>query len=75
MKGFLLLRWLLTTSVCGVASSSARLLGQEQVQWRHVNSQAEDTQPSPGFEEVLENQKVLQPATRSIEQDRWMEVD
>jgi predicted dehydrogenase len=35
---------------------------------------ADDTKPSPGFEEGLENQKVLEAVTQSIEQDGWVDL-
>ncbi len=35
---------------------------------------ADDSIPSPGFEEGLENQKVLQAVTQSIEHDGWQDL-
>jgi len=36
---------------------------------------AEDTIPEPGFEVGLENQKVLEAVTKSIAEDRWVDID
>ena len=35
---------------------------------------ADDTKPSPGFDEGLENQKVLGAVTESIGKDRWIDI-
>ena len=35
---------------------------------------ADDTKPSPDFEEGLQNQRVLEAVTNSIEQDAWTKV-
>ena len=35
----------------------------------------EDTNPQPGFEVGLENQKVLAAVTQSIAEDRWVAID
>lgn len=35
---------------------------------------AEDTKPEPGFEEGMENQKVLEAVTNSIAKHRWIEI-
>ncbi|MCX6907313.1 MAG: Gfo/Idh/MocA family oxidoreductase, partial [Verrucomicrobia bacterium] len=35
---------------------------------------ADDTKPEPGFEEGLENQKVLEAVTNSIAKQRWVEI-
>ncbi len=35
---------------------------------------AEDSKPEPGFEAGLENQRVLDAVTRSIETDRWVDL-
>jgi predicted dehydrogenase len=36
---------------------------------------ADDTTPEPGFEVGLENQKVLEAVTRSIAEDRWIDLE
>lgn len=36
---------------------------------------ADDTTPEPGFEVGLENQRVLEAVTRSIADDRWIEIE
>ena len=36
---------------------------------------AEDGKPEPGFEEGLENQKVLEAVSRSIDRNGWVEID
>ena len=35
---------------------------------------AEDGKPEPGFEEGLENQKVLEAVSRSIDRNGWVEI-
>ena len=35
---------------------------------------AEDTVPKPGFDDGLENQKVLDAVLRSVAEDGWVEV-